>query len=82
MLIKKIFRGVGVSLNLGFSIVVVLLGLLFLYYLYSSSGGVLVMVAVGGGVMVALIKGFFDLLTWLGQPSRNDADNEDDDDYY
>lgn len=85
MLIKKIFRVVGVSLNVGFGIVAVLLALSVLYYFYVIGGrginGLTIMIGFGGGaVIVGLIKGFFELLAWFGQPSKND--DEDDDDYY
>ena len=72
MLIKKIFRGLSVSITIAFTVVAVAFGLGMLGVIYYVSSGNLLLTLIGGfPIIIALIQGLIQGLAWLGQESED-----------
>lgn len=76
MLLKKILIGLGLYVKALLGIAIIFFGLAVLFSLYAMGGGgslgVVIMLAFGGAIIVALVKGLFELINKSSQKSEND----------
>ena len=77
MLIKKIFRGIGLLLkaSIGLALVLSILGFIYLFSTGNAASELFIFFLLGILSIAGIIKGLIVFFDWLGQPSKDDEDD-------